>query len=134
MKSWRIAAMILLLGVATASLTVAQKPAEEAAPKYDVSAETKFKAVVDEVKDRECPISRGMGVHLMVRSDGKVYELHVAPTKFVKQYEVAFEKGDELEIKGIKTKFQGVDAILVREIKRGNDDFLFRDPEGKPIW
>ena len=134
MKSWRIAVMILLLGVATATLTVAQKPADEPVPKYDVSAETKFKAVVEEVKDRECPISGGMGVHLMVRSEGKVYELHVASTKFVKTYEVTFEKGDELEIKGIKTKFQGIDAILVREIKRGNDNFLFRDPQGKPIW
>ena len=41
---------------------------------------------------------------------------------------------DELEITGVKTTFQGIDAILPREIKRGNDDFLFRDEKGKPIW
>jgi DNA/RNA endonuclease YhcR with UshA esterase domain len=50
------------------------------------------------------------------------------------RYEVVFQKGDEVEIKGIKTTFQGVDAILAREIKRGNDDFVFRDPQGKAIW
>jgi DNA/RNA endonuclease YhcR with UshA esterase domain len=118
----------------TASLALAQKPAEEAVPKYDVSAETTFKAVVEEVKDRECPISHGMGAHLMVRSDEKLYEVHLASAKFMKDYELTFQKGDELQIKGIKTTFQGVDAILVREIKRGNDNLVFRDPKGKPIW
>jgi DNA/RNA endonuclease YhcR with UshA esterase domain len=134
MKSWPIALLVLLLGMATASLAFAQKPAEEAVPKYDVSAETTFKATVEEVKDRECPISGGMGAHLIVRSDDKLYEVHLATAKFVKEYEVTFQKGDSLEIKGIKTRFQGVDAILPREIKRGNDDFLFRDSKGKPIW
>jgi DNA/RNA endonuclease YhcR with UshA esterase domain len=134
MKSWQIAIMILLLGMATASPTLAQKPAEEAVPKYDVSAETTFKAVVEEVKERQCPISGGMGAHLMVRSEGVLYEVHLATTKFMKDYELTFAKGDELEIKGIKTKFQGVDAILVREIKRGNDNLVFRDPKGRPIW
>jgi DNA/RNA endonuclease YhcR with UshA esterase domain len=107
---------------------------KEAVPKYDVSAETTTKGLVDEVKDRECPISGSMGAHLMVKADGKLYEVHIAPTKMVKSYEVVFQKGDEVEIKGVKTTYQGVDAILAREIKRGNDDFVFRDPQGKPIW
>jgi DNA/RNA endonuclease YhcR with UshA esterase domain len=110
------------------------KPKDDAVPKYDVAAEKKFKVIVDEVKDRECPISHGLGSHLLVKADNKTYEVHVAPTKLVKDYEAVFQKGDELEITGIKTTFQGVDAILVREIKHGNDTFVFRDPQGKPIW
>lgn len=133
MKTWPV--LVLVLGLLFAGFASAQKSdSKEALPKYDVSQEGKFKGVVDEVKDRVCPISGGMGSHLMVKIDDKIYEVHVAPVKFVKSYEVEFQKGDTLEITGVKTTFQGVDAVLPREIKRGNDDFLFRDEKGKPIW
>ena len=132
MRAWRAVILAFALAVAPpAMFTQKQKPD---VPKYKVADEAKYKGTVDEVKDRDCPISGTMGSHLMVKVEGKIYEAHVAPTKFVKNYEVVFQKGDEVEITGIKLVFQGVDAILVREIKRGNDDFVFRDPEGKPIW
>ena len=134
MKAWPVILVLLALGLVLPAASLAQKPNGSGVPKYDLSQEAKFKGVVEEVKDRECPISGGMGSHLMVRIDDKVYEVHVASTKFVKIYEVNFQKGDEIEIIGVKTTFQGVDAILPREIKRGTDDFLFRDEKGKPIW
>jgi len=52
----------------------------------------------------------------------------------VKNYEVVFEKGDQIELIGSKVKFEGVDTIFAREIRRGNDTFVFRDKDGKPIW
>ena len=115
------------------SSVIAQNASQqEAVPKYDLAAEIKIKGVVDEVKDRECPISGTMGAHLMLKAEGKVYEVHIAPAKMVKSYDFVFQKGDEVEIKGIKTTFQGVDAILAREIKRG-DDFVFRDPQASQL-
>jgi len=135
MKTWPVLILALGLGIATVPLFASQKSEQNAdVPKYDVSKEAKFKGTVDEVKDRECPISGGMGSHLMVKIDGKIFDVHVAPTKTVKNYEIVFQKGDDVEITGIKTTFQGVDGILVREIKRGSDTFVFRDPKGKPIW
>jgi DNA/RNA endonuclease YhcR with UshA esterase domain len=135
MKTWPVIVLSFALATGVPPSVIAQNANhKEAVPKYDIAAETKFKGVIDEVKDRECPISGTMGAHLMIKADGKVYEVHIAPTKMVKSYDVVFQKGDEVEIKGVKTTFQGVDAILAREIKRGNDDFVFRDPQGKPIW
>jgi hypothetical protein len=135
MRTWPVIVLSFALATGVAPNVLAQNAGEkEAVPKYDVSAETKIKGVIDEVKDRQCPISGTMGAHLMIKAEGKVYEVHIAPTKMVKSYDVVFQKGDEVEIKGMKTTFQGVDAILAREIKRGNDDFVFRDPQGKPIW
>src|SRR5438270_5316631 len=132
MKTWPV---MLLFGMLLAGICFAQNTnSSEPIPKYDLSQEAKFKGVVDEVSAHKCPISGGIGSHLMVKIADKIYEVHVAPVKFVKSYEVTFEKGDELEITGVKTTFQGIDAILPREIKRGNDDFLFRDEKGKPIW
>jgi DNA/RNA endonuclease YhcR with UshA esterase domain len=133
MKRWPVLILALALGVTPICAAQKSEP-NEIVPKYDVSKEAKFKGTVDEVKDRECPISGALGSHLMVKIDNKVYEVHVAPTKTIKSYEIVFQKGDEVEITGIKSIFQGVDALLVREIKRGSDTFVFRDPKGKPIW
>lgn len=132
MRAWRAVMLVFALAVAPPAI-FAQKNKVEM-PKYKVADEAKYKGTVEEIKDRECPISGTMGSHLLVKIDGKIYEAHLAPTKFVKNYEVVFQKGDDVEITGVKTVFQDVDALLVREIKRGNDDFVFRDPEGKPIW
>ena len=38
------------------------------------------------------------------------------------------------EVTGVKVKFEGVDTIFARKIKRGEDEFLFRDGDGKPLW
>jgi hypothetical protein len=136
MKTWPV---ILIVGLV---LTLLALPAYAAAPeqnakvpKYDRAAETVFKGVVEEVKDRECPISGGMGAHLMLKlGDGQVLEVHLATTKFVQSYELVFSKGDEIQVTGTKVKFEDKDAILAREIKKGNDIFVFRDKDGKPVW
>ena len=101
----------------------------------DPATEAVFKGTVEEVKDRECPVSGGMGSHLMLKlADGTSIEVHLSLTKFVNQYDLTFHKGDVLEVTGVKVKFEGVDTIFARKIKRGEDEFLFRDNDGKPLW
>lgn len=134
MRVWRVTVTVLFV-IASVLVLAQQKNSTEAVPKYDPTAEAVFKGTVDEVRDRECPVSRGMGAHIILKTgDGKTIEVHLATTKFVKSYELAFNKGDALEITGVKVKFESVDTIFAREIKRGNDTFVFRDKEGHPIW
>ena len=133
MKTWRVS--LVLAVVVVAMVAAAQKPANESVPKYDKSTEAVFKGTVDDVKDRECPVSGGMGSHLMLKmADGNVLEVHLSLTKFVRLYELVFHKGDVLEVTGVKVKFEGADTIFARKIKRGEDEFLFRDSDGKPLW
>ncbi len=135
MKTWRVFLAILAVLVAAVPVMAAQKPANQALPKYDKGAEAVFKGAVEEVKDRECPVSGGMGSHLILKlADGSSIEVHLALTKFVTQYELVFKKGDVLEVTGVKVKFEGVDTIFARKIMRGSDEFLFRDNDGKPLW
>ena len=86
MKSWRI----LLLALFTLLIpyrAAAQKSSGASVPKYDKSAEAVFKGTVGEVHDRQCPVSGGMGSHLELKqADGSVIEVHLALTKFVRQY------------------------------------------------
>ena len=134
MKIWRFGCA-LLLAVLISWMAAAQKNSNEPIPKYDKSTEAVFKGTVEEVKDRNCPVTGGMGSHLILKVlDNSTIEVHLALTKFVNQYELVFHKGDVLEITGVKVKFEGLDTIFARKIKRGQDEFLLRDSDGKPLW
>ena len=62
--------------------------------------------------DRICPMTGVMDWHLMVRIGNKIYEVHVAPVKFAKMYEAAVQKGDTIEIVGVKMQFQHAEVEL----------------------
>jgi len=135
MKTWCAVAILLAASLIAAGSAAVQKPSSEPVPKYDKSTEAVFKGTVEEVVDRQCPVSGGMGSHLMLKMiDGTSIEVHLSLTKFVNQYELVFHKGDVLEVTGVKVKFGGVETIFARKIKRGEDEFLFRDSDGKPLW
>src|SRR5579864_4152540 len=106
-----------------------------AVPKYDPAVEVTFKGTVEEVRDRQCPVSGGMGSHLILRlSPSQTIEVHLASSKFVKTYDLVFSKGDAVTVVGTKVQFEGVETIFAREITRGSETFVFRDKDGKPIW
>lgn len=136
MKTAHVGILIVALLASTFVWAQEQKDSsKEPVPKYDITQEQSFKGTVEEVRDRQCPVGGGMGAHVMLKlSDGQILEVHLAKSKFVKDYELAFGKGEQLEVKGVKVKFEGVDTIFAREVKRGNDMYMFRDKDGKPIW
>ena len=133
MRAWALAVLVALL--ACVALAANQAPTNGKAPKYDKATEVKLKGTVVDVRDYQCPISGTMGAHLTLKlQDGTSIELHLAATKYVKSYEMVFSKGDEIEVTGSKVKFNDADTILAREITRGQDSFVFRDGDGKPVW
>jgi hypothetical protein len=139
MKTSRIIVNILaIIGlVLTTALAAGAQKSEPnvAVPKYDPAAEAVFKGTVEEVKDRQCPMSGGLGSHLILRlSPNKTIEVHLATTKFVKSYDLFFNKGDAITVIGVKLQFEGVETIFAREVTRGTETFTFRDKDGTPIW
>lgn len=104
-------------------------------PKYDPAAEKTFAGTVVDVVDRVCPMSGGLGSHLMLKlDDGKTIEVHLATTQFVKSFDLVFNKGDKVEVVGVKVQFEGKETIFAREVTRGSDTFTFRDKTGVPVW
>lgn len=131
MKGWGIRLLVL----AMLALPATCSQATGNAPKYDKSTEVKVSGVVTDVKDYDCPISGTLGAHVSIQPEqGPAIEVHVAATKYVKNYEMVFAKGDKVEVLGSKVQFNGADAIIAREITRGQDTFTFRDGNGKPLW
>lgn len=133
MKAWLAVILVALLTIAV--LPAFANPQNANVPRYDVTKEVTLKGVVTDVVDRTCPVSGGMGSHFILKvADGSSIEVHLAPTKFVKNYELVFHKGDQVEVIGSKVNFEDKDTIFARQITRGNDSFVFRDEKGKPVW
>ncbi len=133
MKAWPKVMCLAVLAMAT--LPAFANPQTGNVPKYDVTKEVTVKGVVTDVVDRVCPMSGGMGAHLTLKlTDGSSIEVHLAPTKFVKSYELVFNKGDQVEVIGSKVTFEDKETIFARQVTRGNDSFVFRDDKGKPVW
>lgn len=136
MKSW-FAITLSILTIAwmgTIPAVAGQKP-DSGVPKYDTATEATFKGTVIDVVDRQCPMSGGLGSHLMLKQiDGSTIEVHLATTKFVKSFDLVFNKGDKIEVVGVKVNFEGKETIFAREVTRGDETFVFRDKNGVPIW
>jgi len=127
--------IVVMMATLTAAFALPPAVPSAAVPKYDPRTEAVFKGTVQEVRDRQCPVSGGMGSHVILKlEDGTTIEVHLATTKFVKEYDLVFNVGDQLEVTGSKVVFEGVETIFAREVKRGNDVYVFRDKDGKPVW
>ncbi len=61
-----------------------------------------------------------MGSHLILKlAGGNTIAVHLAMTKFVKTYDLVFNKGDVVTVVGTKVEFEGVETIFAREVTRG---------------
>jgi len=126
--------IMTIASMAAIPAVAGQKP-DSGVPKYDTATEATFKGTVVDVIDRQCPMSGGLGSHLMLKqADGSTIEVHLATTKFVKSFDLVFNKGDKIEVLGVKVNFEGKETIFAREVRRGDDTFVFRDKSGAPVW
>ena len=120
-----------LVGSAIAlSLTLMAAPIE---PGYDTASVMtvtgKVTAVREVSKDR--PLA---GVHLIVQQESQTLDIYIGPTEFVKVFDVAFAKGDEIRVIGSKVDFDGSKVVLAREVTLGTVTLVCRDKDGSPLW
>ena len=128
---------LLVMGTAALAAGISSQTSQSDSlitPKYDLTTEVHVKGVVVDTIDYQCPVSGGMGAHLVVKTQDSTIEVHLAPTKFVKQYQLNLKRGDNVEIVGTRILFEGKDAMLARQVIRGEETFVFRDAGGNPIW
>lgn len=130
---WRMAvAAMILMGIAFPSLAqtaAARKPA----PMYDPATEVTVKGSVEAVKQRTGPQSWA-GTHLSLKTDAETLDVHVGPSWFLTQSKISFAKGDQIEVTGSKVKFENSDALIAREIKKGDKIITLRNAQGIPAW
>ena len=124
--------VLAIFGVAVAQNTRQSSPK---LPKYNPAAEAVYKGTVADLRDRQCPVSGGMGSHIIMNLDGgSQIEVHLATTEFTKMVEMNLRKGDTIQVTGWKTEFEGAETIFARQVTRGNDIYTFRAKDGAPAW
>ena len=130
--------LIAVFVLALFSVAVAQdapKQNTKKVPKYNAAAEAVYKGTIDDLRERQCPVSGGIGAHIMFKLEsGEVLEVHLATTNFTKMVEMNLKKGDAVEITGWKTEFEGVQTIFARLVKHGDETYTFRAKDGAPAW
>jgi hypothetical protein len=124
-------ALLLLCLLLQGAAAAAQKAA---APKYDPATETTLKGVVQEVKEVPKSCLGETGVHVMLKAEGGVVEVQIAPADFLKDIGFAVAKGDQVQITASKVVVDGNPLYLAREVINGNNDLVVRDNQGAPVW
>ncbi|MGH9524848.1 MAG: hypothetical protein ACRD3E_20175 [Terriglobales bacterium] len=124
--------IMFALAVVTSLAAFAQKSGGTATSKYDTSKEVTVKGVIDDIK--ELPVGKEEHVHLMLKTATETVEVRLCPTVFLKDFDVAFEKGQQIEVTGSRVKIDDQDVILAREVVNGNSTVVLRDKSGAPVW
>ena len=125
-------AFILAFILVLVTAVYAQTQKKSTRPKYDLATEVTVKGTIEEVRDFQCPVSGGMGAHIILKGNDLVF--HLALTKYLKDYDFKFAKGDEVEIVGSKVIMDDKPTILARVVTRGQNAYTFRDAKGNPLW
>jgi hypothetical protein len=125
--------IFLAITVLCISPLAAQKARETNRPKYDLTTEIKLKGTVEELrlppKGSEKEIA-----HLLVNTGTETVDVYLCPKSFLDDMGVSFSKGDEISVTGSKIKQGEADLILAREVVKGTDTLVLRDPKGNPVW
>ena len=138
----RFATSILLLCAAPLLMALAassnQKDAAPVEPRYDTATNVDVMVVVVEVKDVAVgnPLN---GMHLIVRpesskSNAETTDVYLAPDDYLKDFGCHFAKGDRIQVKGSKVKYNGGNAVLAREVRLEATTVYLRDEHGVPYW
>lgn len=115
-------------------LTATSPKREQRVPTYNAASEIRTRGVVQEVQDFYCPISDDQGTHLKLNTDSGILQVHVGPARFLRSQQIRFQVGDQVEVLGSRLQYQGEDALLAREVNRGDEVFILRDHQGQPVW
>jgi hypothetical protein len=125
-------ALSLLLWV-TPGLSQKTQPEDSNLPKYDVHTEVKTKGQIDEVNLRSVGTRKDFTELIIKNGDEKIH-IYVCPKPFEEEMGIGFSRGDQIAVTGSKVSHEGAEVILARELVKGEDTLLFRDPKGTPVW
>jgi DNA/RNA endonuclease YhcR with UshA esterase domain len=127
---------LLMLFAGTPPLTVVadKTPPPHDTYTYDIANQKILTGTVVDVQDYQCPVSGTLGSHITVRHAGGTIEVHLAPAKFLKLYEIVINKGSQVQIEGAMTTVEGKPGMLAKIVTDGNATYAFRDANGKPLW
>lgn len=70
----------------------------------------------------------------MVKTNQETIEIHLAPSWFLAEQDFAVTPQEKITVIGSRINIDGEEAIIAREIKKGDRTILLRDENGIPLW
>lgn len=74
------------------------------------------------------------GIHLALKTDKGIVDVHLGPEWYIERLDTKIEKGDAVEVKGSRVTISGKEAIIAAEVKKGDSVLVLRDSNGIPAW
>lgn len=74
------------------------------------------------------------GLAALVKTEKETVTVHLGPTWYLERLDEKIAKGDQVEIKGVRTTVAGKPVILAAEVKKGDKVLVLRDAAGVPVW
>jgi hypothetical protein len=74
------------------------------------------------------------GVHLTLKTAKETIAVHLGPAWFLEKQAFTIAPGDEVEITGSRTNFNGQPAIIAAAVKKGGQVLKLRETSGVPVW
>ena len=74
------------------------------------------------------------GTHFMMETAQETIEVHVAPSWYLEEQDFDLSPQAEIVVVGSRINIDGKQAIIAREIQKGNETLTLRDQNGIPMW
>jgi DNA/RNA endonuclease YhcR with UshA esterase domain len=136
MKAHPVIRMLLLVGLAAATVALTQEknPPAQNNYSYDTATQVTVTGRVSDARDYSCPVSGTVGAHIFVSTSSGEIEVHLAPARFMKQNEISIHTGDSVTVTGSRFSFEGKPALMAKSVIDDRDTYTFRDGKGRPLW
>lgn len=76
----------------------------------------------------------GVGVHLMLKTDTEVLDVHLGPLWYLESQDADLKIGDAIEVRASRVQIDKRPVLIAVEVKHGDDVLVLRDADGIPQW
>ena len=137
---WRTIVLTIVFCMLLASSSAAKEPSDlytgsqgHCFRSYDFQTTEILKGEIVSLKSFRS--RRGFsGMHLMVKTDKETIEVHAAPSWFLAEQDFDLTSQDKITVIGSRINVDGQEAIIARQIIKGDTTLLLRDLDGFPVW
>jgi hypothetical protein len=116
--------------------SVNPRTTESSGPSLRYNPQTQVLAygIAEDVELVPCPLGPESDTHVMLKTEKGFFTIHLGPARFVQSYRLRVIRGDRLEVLGSAVHYHGADDLIARELTWNNQTFIFRRPDGTPLW
>ena len=101
---------------------------------YDPSTKIEVKGSIEEFVSRPARHSNATGWHLRLKTNNKIWYVHLGPKWFYDDHKVKLSKGMKIEVEGSVIKMDGEEVLVAKQIETPNGEIKVRDDSGKPYF